>query len=53
MKQPFLKAYESPRAEVIEIESQGVLCASGPETSPGFSTTTGGLKFGNGDIGNW
>ena len=29
MKQPFLKAYESPKAEVIEIESQGVLCASG------------------------
>jgi hypothetical protein len=29
MKQTFLKAYESPKAEVIEIESQGVLCASG------------------------
>ena len=28
MKQTFLKAYESPKAEVIEIESQGVLCAS-------------------------
>jgi hypothetical protein len=52
MKQTNLKAYESPKAEVIEIESQGVLCASGGETSPGFSTT-GGLQFGNGGTGNW
>lgn len=29
MKHTFLKTYESPKAEVIEIESQGVLCASG------------------------
>ena len=49
MKQTFLKAYESPKAEVIEIESQGVLCASG---GAGFSTT-GGLQFGNGGNGDW
>jgi len=52
MKQAFLKAYESPKAEVIEIESQGVLCASGGETSTSFSTT-GGLQFGNGGNGDW
>ena len=34
MKQPFLKAYEAPKAEVIEIESQGVLCASGGTPTP-------------------
>ena len=48
MKQTFLKAYESPRAEVIAMETQGVLCASGG----GFSTT-GGLQFGNGGNGDW
>ena len=37
MKQTFLKAYESPKAEVIEIELQGVLCASG-----GDAATAGG-----------
>ena len=53
MKQTFLKAYEAPKAEVIEIESQGVLCASGGgETSTGFSTT-GGLHFGNIGNGGW
>lgn len=31
-----LKRYEAPRAEVIEIESQGILCASG-----GAATNTG------------
>lgn len=31
------KRYEAPKAEVIEIESQGVLCASG-----GASYSTGG-----------
>jgi len=51
MKQTFLKAYESPKAEVIEIESQGVLCASGGETSTGFSTT-GGLQFGTNGSSN-
>jgi hypothetical protein len=43
MKQPFLKAYESPKAEVIEIESQGVLCASGG----GSQTTPGGYNLSN------
>ena len=52
MKKKTLKAYESPKAEVIEIESQGMLCASGGETSTRFSTT-GGLKFGNGGNGSW
>ena len=52
MKQTFLKAYESPKAEVIEIESQGMLCASGGETSTRFSTTRG-LQFGDGGNGDW
>ena len=34
MKHTFLKTYESPKAEVIEIESQGVLCASGGTPTP-------------------
>ena len=52
MKQTNLKVYESPKAEVIEIEPQGVLCVSAGETSTGFSTT-GGLQFGNGGNGGW
>lgn len=52
MKQTFLKVYESPKAEVIEIEPQGVLCVSADETSTGFSTT-GGLQFENGGDGSW
>ena len=39
MKQPFLKTYESPKAEVIEIEPQGVLCASAT------GITSQGLQF--------
>ena len=38
MKATKLKVYEAPKAEVIEIESQGVLCAS----APAVSTGTGG-----------
>ncbi len=34
MKQTNLKTYESPKAEVIVIESQGVLCASGGTPTP-------------------
>lgn len=34
MKKKTLKTYESPKAEVIEIESQGVLCASGGTPTP-------------------
>jgi hypothetical protein len=37
MKQTNLKAYESPKAEVIEIEPQGVLCVS-----DGAAATAGG-----------
>ena len=38
MNKTKLKTYESPKAEVIEIESQGVLCASaGPSSSPSFT----------------
>ena len=38
MKQTNLKAYESLKAEVIEIESQGVLCASGGTNRAGGTT---------------
>jgi len=41
MKKKTLKAYESPKAEVIEIESQGVLCASGEGPTP----TSRGIEF--------
>ena len=45
------KRYEAPRVEVIEIEYQGILCASA-----GGDTATGpggnGFKFGN-NTGNW
>ena len=37
MKASKQKFYEAPKAEVIEIESQGVLCASG-----GAAFSTGG-----------
>ena len=33
--------YEAPQAEIIEIESQGVLCASGTDTSIGGGGTQG------------
>ena len=41
MKKKTLKTYESPKAEVIEIESQGVLCASGGGPIP----TPDGITF--------
>lgn len=35
------KRYEAPQAEIIEIESQGILCASaGPATTTGSGGTT-------------
>ena len=34
MNKTKLKTYESPKAEVIVIESQGVLCASGGTPTP-------------------
>ena len=39
MKTTKMKGYEAPHAEVIEIENQGVLCASGGATT---STNAGG-----------
>ena len=45
MKQTFLKAYESPKAEVIEIESQGMLCASGGGETTGFGAGTQNMNM--------
>ena len=48
------RTYEAPQAEVIEIESQGVLCASGTP-SPSTSTNpvgNGGIHFGTSN-GQW
>ena len=43
------KRYESPKAEVIVIESQGVLCASGGvSTSKGGGTTNMSIQDGYG-----
>jgi hypothetical protein len=52
MKQTFLKAYESPKAEVIEIESQGVLCASAGPASATNPVGNGGIHFGTTE-GGW
>lgn len=52
MKASKLKVYEAPKAEVIEIEPQGVLCVSGGgETSTGV-TGQGGTQFGT-NGGSW
>ena len=49
MKHTNLKAYESPKAEIIEIESQGILCASADtSTGPGGN----GFQFGTSN-GQW
>jgi hypothetical protein len=42
MKKP---VYESPRAEIIAIETQGVLCASGMKNSSTESITIEGFEF--------
>ena len=47
MKQTNPKTYEAPKAEVIEIESQGVLCASGESTPSGNRISN--YSFGEGD----
>ena len=47
MNKQTLKAYESPKAEVIEIESQGVLCGSGESTPSGNRISN--YSFGEGD----
>ena len=51
MKATRLKVYEAPKAEVIEIESQGILCVSGGEATSGV-TGTGGTQFGT-NGGSW
>ena len=48
MKTTKLKVYEAPKAEVIAIESQSVLCASGGDAS----STTGGGRTNNMGINN-
>jgi hypothetical protein len=40
--------YEAPQAEIIEIEYQGILCASAPDVSAGGGTTNMGINSGNG-----
>lgn len=40
MKTTKQKVYETPQAEIIEIESQGVLCASGGAASSAGGGTT-------------
>ena len=42
------QVYEAPKAETVEIESQGVLCASGGGNGPtpgGASGSTEGIHF--------
>ena len=55
MKTTQQTVYEAPKAEVIEIESQGVLCAStgggGGQTATG-TTGNGGIHFGT-STGQW
>lgn len=46
----FSKRYAAPKVELIAIESQGVLCASGGDTSTG--PTGNGLQF-NTTSGTW
>ena len=49
------RTYEAPRAEVIEIETQGVLCASGGGSTPTPSPTGAGgngFQFGTSN-GQW
>ena len=41
MKKTNQHRYETPKAEIIEIESQGILCASASQTA----TTPGGNGF--------
>ena len=49
MKTAKQKVYEAPKAEIIEIESQGILCASADtSTGPGGN----GFQFGTNN-GQW
>ena len=52
MKSSIQKVYEAPRAEVIEIESQGVLCASAGPASATSPVGDGGIHFGT-NGGQW
>lgn len=54
MKNNKLNRYEAPKAEIIALEHQGVLCASGGGTGPSTSTnpTGNGLQFGTSN-GSW
>ena len=45
MNKQTLKAYEAPKAEVIEIETQGVVMAASGESTPS------GNRFTNGNFG--
>ena len=51
MKTTKQRFYEAPKAEVIVVETQGVLCASGGEATSGV-TGTGGTQFGT-NVGSW
>jgi hypothetical protein len=44
--------YEAPQAEIIEIESQGVLCMSGGPSTSTNATGNGGIQFGTSN-GGW
>ena len=49
MKTTKQKVYASPKAEVIEIEAQGVLCtSSGAATSTGAGGGTTDMNYGTG-----
>ena len=52
MKAKRLKVYEAPKAEVIAIESQSVLCASGGASTPGITGNPNGTQFGT-NGGSW
>lgn len=41
------KRYEAPKAEVIAIETQGVLCASGGAATMGATGGINGMSNGN------
>ena len=44
--------YEAPKVELIEMETQGVLCSSAPTPLPESFNGTG-FKFGTKDGSNW
>jgi len=48
MKATNQKVYEAPKAEVIVIEIQGVLCASAPAASTGAGGGTTNMNVQNG-----